>query len=153
MIVLAYLISLLNLQPPTSNLRQEDIIFNKLIGSWQRSNSRIQEKWAKKPDGSYFSVMYRVNGADTTLIEEVNTTREGKIWVYAVKGADNPGIVRFPSVEAGPNRVHFANPSHDFPTDIVYELLDPTHIKAYIVGPNDKGGKDTVWFNFTKIEP
>lgn len=142
-----------NLQPPTSNLLQNDVIFNKLPGTWQRSNGRTHEKWEKKPDGSFFSVMYSVRGADTTLQEEVTTTREGNRWVYAVKGAGNAEIVRFPSVEVTPTKAHFSNPSHDFPTDIVYELIDPTKLRAYIVGPNDKGGKDTVWFNFTRIRP
>jgi hypothetical protein len=139
---------------PTSNfhLRQDDVIFNKLPGSWLRTNGKYLEKWEKKSDGSFFSVSYRINGADTTVEEEVNTSREKNNWVYAVKGAGNADIVKFTSVEVTPTKAHFANPAHDFPTDIVYELIDPTKLRAYIVGPNDKGGKDTVWFNFTRIK-
>lgn len=149
-IIIPLLQLLSNLQPPTSNLHHDDVIFSKLNGTWQRSNGRTHEKWEQKPDGSFFSVMYSVRGADTTIQEEVTTTREGNRWVYAVKGAGNAEIVRFPSVEVTPTKAHFSNPTHDFPTDIVYELIDPTKLKAYIVGPNDKGGKDTVWFNFSK---
>ena len=144
---------LFNLQPASSNLLQDELIFSKLTGIWQRSNGRTHEKWEQKPDGSFFSVMYSVRGADTTIQEEVTTTREGNRWVYAVKGAGNAEIVRFPSVEVTPTKAHFSNPTHDFPTDIVYELIDPTKLRAYIVGPNDKGGKDTVRFDFTRIKP
>jgi hypothetical protein len=143
---------LFNPPPSTFHLRQDDVIFNKLTGSWQRTNGKYLEKWEKKGDGSFFSISYRINGADTTLEEEVTTTREGNRWVYAVKGAGNADIVKFTSVEVTPTKAHFANPAHDFPTDIVYELIDPTKLRAYIVGPNDKGGKDTVWFNFARIK-
>lgn len=139
------------LQPPTSNLHQDDVIFSKLTGTWQRSNGRTHEKWEQKPDGSFFSVMYSVRGADTTIQEEVTTTLEGNRWVYAVKGAGNAEIVRFPSVEVTPTRAHFSNPAHDFPTDIVYELVSPTELRAYIVGPGQQGKTDTVRFNFKKM--
>ncbi|MGB4771515.1 MAG: DUF6265 family protein [Chitinophagaceae bacterium] len=150
--LLLVLMLFFNLPPSNFHLRQDDLIFHKLTGTWQRSNGRTHEKWEKKPDGSFFSVMYNVRGADTTIQEEVTTTLEGNRWVYAVKGAGNAEIVRFPSVVVTPTKAHFANPAHDFPTDIVYELIDPTKLRAYIVGPNDKGGKDTVWFNFTRIK-
>ena len=138
------------LQPPTSNLHQDDVIFSKLTGTWQRSNGRTHEKWEQKPDGSFFSVMYSVRGADTTIQEEVTTTREGKRWVYAVKGAGNAEIVRFPSVEVTPTKAHFSNPAHDFPTDIVYELIDPNNLKAYVAGINNRGSRDTVWFIYKR---
>lgn len=145
-----YLILFFHLSPSNFHLRQDDVIFNKLTGSWQRTNGKYLEKWEKKADGSFFSISYRINGADTTLEEEVTTTREGNRWVYAVKGAGNAQIVRFPSIEVTPTKAHFANPAHDFPTDIVYELISPNKLQAYIVGPNNKGGEDTVWFNFKK---
>jgi hypothetical protein len=139
-----------NLQPATSNLLQEDLIFSTLTGTWQRSNGRTHEKWEQKPDGSFFSVMYSVRGADTTIQEEVTTTREGNRWVYAVKGAGNAEIVRFPSVEVTPTKAHFSNPAHDFPTDIVYELTDPNNLRAFIVGTNNQGIKDTIWFMYKR---
>jgi hypothetical protein len=152
MILFSYLILFFNLPPSNFHLGQDDLIFHKLIGSWQRTNGKYLEKWEKNTDGNFFSISYRINGADTTLEEEVTTTWKGNRWLYAVKGAGNAKIVKCSPVEVTPNKAHFANPAHDFPTDIVYELIDPTQLRAYIVGLNKKGGKDTVWFNFTRIK-
>jgi len=48
--------------------------------------------------------------------------------------------------------VQFSNPAHDFPTDINYTVADANTLRAFIVGPNNKGGKDTIPFNYIRVK-
>jgi hypothetical protein len=135
------------------NLQQE-IIFDRLLGLWKNEEGSGFERWTMNADGSYFSVGFRVKDADTLYTERVHVHQEGNQWVSenTVTGQNEGKAIKFAVSQLIRDEVHFSNPAHDFPTDIHYRLTDVNTITAYIAGPNETGGKDTIPFQFKRIE-
>jgi len=80
--------------------------------------------------------------------------QENDHWTFenTVKGQNNGNAVKFIATLFNETTVQFSNPQHDFPTDINYTVPDPDTVNAFIVGPNAKGGKDTIRFNYTRVK-
>lgn len=129
-------------------------VFDMLAGLWQSADGKSFERWTKNDNGTYKAVAFSIKGADTSWNEQADIYEENEKWVYEnkVKGQNNGKSVRFTSTSLTANSVQFSNPAHDFPTDINYTLPDKNTVHAFIVGPNEKGGKDTIPFNYTRIE-
>jgi hypothetical protein len=127
-------------------------VFDLLIGTWKTSDGKLFERWTKNDNGTYTSVVFSLKGSDTSWKERVNIYPENDKWVYENIVADqNAGqSVKFTSIFLTSNSVQFSNPAHDFPTDINYTLPDVNTVNAFIVGPDNKGGKDTIPFNYTR---
>lgn len=111
---------------------------NWLQGSWITDDSTSIETWALQ-DGELKGNSY--------------SNREGKITeqlrIYSVDGqpayeakvsAQNNGQpVSFMMVSTGTDSLHFSNPSHDFPTDIVY-VKNPDHtLSCKVYSSTSKG--------------
>jgi hypothetical protein len=130
------------------------LVFDKLIGTWQSENYRSFERWTKNNDGTYRSVAFSVKGTDTSWNEQASIYPENDKWVFenTVKGQNNGKAVRFISSAISENSVQFSNPAHDFPTDINYTLPDDNTVHAFIAGPDSKGGKDSIPFNYTRLK-
>jgi hypothetical protein len=136
-----------------SNGIAKPLLFDQLVGTWQNEDGKSFERWTKNEGGTYKSVGFSVKGTDTSWNEQANIYRENNNWVFdnLVKGQNNGKSVKFISSKLSENNVQFSNPAHDFPTDINYTVADANTLNAFIVGPNDKGGKDTIPFNFKRI--
>jgi hypothetical protein len=130
------------------------LVFDKLIGTWQSEDGKSFERWTKNADGSFRSAGFSVTGTDTSWNEQANIFIENDHWIFenTVKGQNDGKAIKFTSSLLTDNSVHFSNPTHDFPTDINYTVPDDNTVNAFIVGPNNKGGKDTIPFNFKKLE-
>jgi hypothetical protein len=137
-----------------SNTTVTQLVFDKLVGTWQNEDGKGFERWTKNEDGTYKSVGFSVKGTDTSWNEQANIYPENNNWVFdnLVKGQNNGKSVKFTSSQLSENNVQFSNPAHDFPTDINYTLPNANTINAFIIGPNDKGGKDTIPFNFKRLK-
>jgi hypothetical protein len=131
-----------------------DLVFDQLVGLWQAEDGKSFEKWIKQDDGRFRSVAFSVKGIDTSWNEQADIYPENGHWVFenTVKGQNAGKAIKFISSSLSANSVQFSNPAHDFPTDINYTLPDANTIKAFIVGPNAKGGKDTIPFNYIRIK-
>lgn len=127
-------------------------VFDLLIGTWKHSNGRLFERWTRNDNGTYNSVVYTLKGSDTSWRERASIYPERDKWIYEnlVAGQNAGKPVKFTSIFITANSVQFSNPAHDFPTDINYTLPDANRVNAFIVGPNNKGGKDTILFNYTR---
>jgi hypothetical protein len=127
-------------------------IFDKLVGTWKKEDGNSFERWKKNDDGTYHVVAFSVKGTDTSWDENARVFPENNNWVFenTVRGQNDGKAVRFTSTQLDENSVQFSNPAHDFPTDINYTLPDANTVNAFIVGPNSKGGKDTIPFNYTR---
>ncbi len=132
---------------------ENTLVFDKLVGLWQQENGKSFERWSKNENGSYRSVAFSVKGTDTSWNEQASIYPEGGDWIFEnnVAGQNEGKSVKFTSLILEANSVQFNNPAHDFPTDVNYTVIDSKTMHAFIVGPNTKGGKDTIPFSYTRL--
>ena len=132
----------------------KELVFDKLVGTWKSEDGKSFEQWTKNANGTYRSRAYSVKGTDTSWNEQANIYRENDNWIFenTVKGQNDGNAVKFTSTILNDKTVQFSNPQHDFPTDVNYTLPDANTVNAFIIGPNNKGGKDTIPFNYTRLQ-
>lgn len=135
------------------NITTPPPVFEKLLGTWQLEDGKTFERWKRNEDGSYHSDVYVLKGADTSWNDEAHIYTENSGWVFEnrVKGQNDGKSVKFISSKLTDNSVQFSNPAHDFPTDINYTVSDQNTVNAFIIGPNSKGGRDTIPFNYKRF--
>jgi hypothetical protein len=144
----------INSRPDTVLKVKEHLVFDRLTGTWQSEDGKSFERWTKIEDGSYRSVVFSVKGTDTSWNEQAHIYPENDKWIFenTVKGQNDDKPVKFASGLLNKNSVEFSNPAHDFPTSVHYTLPDANTVNAFITGPDAKGGKDTIRFNYTKVK-
>lgn len=138
----------------TAGNKTKELVFDKLIGLWKSEDGRSFEQWDKKADDSYQSRVYSIKGADTSWNEQAKIYPENDNWIFenTVKDQNDGNAVKFTSTILNEKTVQFSNPHHDFPADINYTVRDANTLNAFIIGSNNKGGKDTIRFNYTRIK-
>ncbi|MEI9909080.1 MAG: hypothetical protein WDO71_05080 [Bacteroidota bacterium] len=131
-----------------------ELVFDKLRGTWQSEDGKSFERWAKNDDGTFRSVAFSIKGSDTSWNEQALIYPGKNNWVFenTVKGQNEGKAVKFISTLLTATSVQFSNPAHDFPTDINYTVPGANTLNAFIIGPNAKGGKDTIPFNYTRVK-
>jgi len=129
------------------------LVFDKLAGAWQSKDQKTIERWTKNSDGTYRSIVFTITGQDTTVAEQASIYPDKDKWIFEnLVSSQNEGkAVKFSSTLLTPNSVQFSNPAHDFPNDINYTVTGDT-VKAFIVGKNKKGGLDTIYFRYTRLQ-
>lgn len=128
-------------------------VLDKLLGTWQGEDGKSFERWTKENHERYRSLVYSLNGKDTVVNERAVIYREGEKWVFEnqVSGQNDGKSVKFVSAFVKEDAVQFSNPAHDFPNEIHYSIPDHAHVNAFIVGNNERGGKDTIPFNYKRV--
>lgn len=117
--------------------------FEKLLaleGTWKMKTKKgiLTEIWKRKSSKALEGISYRINGTDSLLLErlELRYNRSGIYYVPTTENQNNQQPVVF-TLRSSINEVFiFENPEHDFPKRIVYHLVNPDSIHAYI----DDGG-------------
>jgi hypothetical protein len=132
---------------------QTQLVYDKLIGVWRSEDGKSFEQWIKKNNGNYQSVAFSVKGNDTSWNEQADIYPENEKWVFenTVKGQNDGKAVKFLSLFVNDTSVQFNNPVHDFPTDVNYTVTGHDKVNAFIIGPGSKGGKDTILFNYIRV--
>lgn len=135
--------------PENSN----SFVLDKLLGTWQGEDGKSFERWTKENHERYHSFVYSLNGKDTVVNERAVVYREGTQWVFEnrVSGQNEGKSVKFVSAFVKEDAIQFSNPAHDFPNEIHYSISDHEHVNAFIVGNNEKGGKDTIPFHYKRL--
>jgi hypothetical protein len=130
------------------------LIFDKLTGVWQNEDGKSFERWTKNDHGSYRAVGFSIKGNDTSWNEQADIYQENGKWIFenTVKGQNEGKAVKFTSTFLNETSVQFSNSAHDSPTVINYTVTDDNTLWAFIVGPNNKGGKDTIPFNYIRVK-
>ena len=141
-------------EPATTNIEPKLLVFDRLVGLWKNEDGKSFEQWTKNDNGTFQSRGYSVKGTDTSWNEQATIYPENNNWIFenTVKNQNDGNAIKFTSTILTETTVQFSNPQHDFPTDINYTLPNSNTVNAFIVGPNNKGGKDTIPFNFTRIK-
>jgi hypothetical protein len=124
------------------------------VGLWKSEDGKIFERWAKNDNGTYQSRVFSLNGSDTSWNEQATIYPENDKWVFenTVRGQNEGKAVKFTSTFLNENSVQFSNPAHNFPADVNYTVADANRVNAFIAGPNNKGEKDTIPFNYTRVK-
>ena len=135
----------------TDILASHQLIFDKLIGTWENKNGKDFERWSKNNDGSYHSLGFRINGSDTSWDRDAKIYPENDKWVFENLGRNDTKSVKFISIILNDKTVQFSNPSNNFPSDVNYTIADSNTLNAFIVGHlNDHKKMDTISYNYTK---
>lgn len=132
----------------------KELVFDKLVGTWKSEDGKSFEQWTRNENGTYQSRAYSIKGMDTSWNEQANIYPENDNWIFenTVKGQNEGKSIKFTSTILNEKTVQFSNPQHDFPTDVNYTLPDINTVNAFIIGPNNKGGRDTIPFNYIRMK-
>jgi|ADGO01.1.fsa_nt_gi hypothetical protein len=136
------------------NFTQED--FNplrSLAGIWKMETRRgpVYEEWRVTDNKKLQGRSFRINDADTIVMEEIELFITNKEIIYspAVKNQNNGQAVPFRLVNFSANRYVFENKEHDFPQRIIYHLVSADSLHARIEG-TVKGKERASDFHFTR---
>ncbi|MDZ4796212.1 MAG: DUF6265 family protein [Bacteroidota bacterium] len=107
-----------------------------LEGVWKMNTKKgaLCEEWKKMNKSFMQNKGYVIKGNDTTLTERVALTRtsEGILYTSTVEDQNNKNPIAFTMTSSGGNVFVFENRKHDFPKRIVYQLLSPDSLHAFI---------------------
>ena len=125
-----------------------------LRGSWEMSSpeGKIVEVWRNDSPVKLSGKSFRVStGNDSTLLERMEIVRnKGKLFFIPVVTGQNEGkAVRFVLKSNENGKYIFENRSHDFPQRVVYHLLSPNELLAWIEGSN-KGREQKIEFRYRR---
>jgi hypothetical protein len=115
-----------------------------LTGTWNRTNVKAgrtaHERWIKE-DHLMQGWGVSMNGSDTTFVEKLKIIEQNKTLYYIADVPENKSSVYFKITEISLSGFVCANPEHDFPKKIAYQL-EGTKLKATISG----NGKSVDYF-------
>ncbi|MBU2500506.1 hypothetical protein KJ682_04160 [bacterium] len=105
-----------------------------MLGRWVDTEGGAEETWtALSPDTWEGRATV---GGTTESLRIVHMA--GEIF-YLAKVDHNPLPVAFRLVECEEGRVRFANPAHDFPTELAYDLAGDGTMNVTVSGSDGKG--------------
>ena len=114
-------------------------VFKKLYaleGTWKMKTKKgfLCEEWKKMNKNYMQSRGYMIKGTDTTINERVALTRtkDDIYYTSTVEDQNEKKPVAFKLTSANGHVFIFENPVHDFPRRIVYDLVTPDSLHAYI---------------------
>ena len=133
----AFLLALA-IAPPAGALEDDAIDAGWLAGHWcgTQGEARIEEIWIER-GGHLLNLSAATQGDVLVSFEYARIeARAGGVVFVAQPGGAPP--VEFALVEAGGQRLVFANPAHDFPQRVAY-WRDDAGLHAEIAGPGENG--------------
>jgi len=124
----------------------------KLQGRWESLNQNTTqiEEWGIVSEGDLRGRGFVLEGKDTTFIEFLSITEIDDTLRYLAQVSDQneAETIEFKMRSQSKNLIEFANPAHDFPKRIVYEIEADSVLHTFIEGPRD--GR-TIRINFDYI--
>lgn len=123
-------------------------IFKQLLaleGTWKMVTKRgaICEEWKIVNKDYLQNKGYMIKGPDTTITERVALTRtsKGVFYTSTVEEQNKKQPIAFKMTKAADNMFVFENPAHDFPKRIVYKIVTPDSLHAWIDDGKDESKK------------
>jgi hypothetical protein len=119
-----------------------------LSGGWAGSDERgavTEEHWLEPAGGAMLGVNRTVSGDRMVFFEFLRIERrpDGEIVYLAAPKGRHPATP-FRMVDAGPGRLVFENPEHDYPQRIIYERAGDT-LLLRIEGEEAGIAKSSTW--------
>lgn len=124
-----------------------------LAGCWElnRTGRHITEQWMA-PEGNTLMGMSRTVDNRNTTEYEFLLIREGTRGLDYVAKPSGQAEATFTSVRVSAEEVVFENPTHDFPTRIIYQRRPDGGLTAAIEGTMN-GHARRIEFPFTRCRP
>ncbi len=98
--------------------------FQWLIGTWKIKDKPIYEVWKASADGySLTGKSFKLDGADSVVLEKINLTYFAGHYHYVPDVAENSAPVDFTISIFDENSFVAENPAHDFPKIIRYTIV------------------------------
>ena len=114
--------------------------FRWILGDWQRESATrtVVERWREVSDVTFEGISFTIADGDTVVSEHLRLERFDDDIFYTAKpkGASFP--TPFKLIHSDDTMAEFENPTHDFPTRIVYQR-EGDHLNAWIEGPSEDG--------------
>ena len=132
--------------PPRPQVALADLAW--LAGHWlgEIDGVRMEEFWLAPAGGVMLGLHRDTSGPRSSFFEylRIETRDEGPVYLASPRGGETTAFVL---LEAGPGRVVFENPQHDYPQRIVYELTGSDSLTARIEGirPGGDGLEASEW--------
>lgn len=127
---------------------------NWLLGSWRHQTPKalFAEEWTKQNDSTYAGNSYTLVNKDTVSSETVQLVqRNGQLYYIPTVKKQNGGLpVSFTLKAATAGTLSFANPEHDFPQTISYQLINQDSLVATISGVS-KGQSRSIPFPMRRV--
>lgn len=124
-----------------------------LIGTWEAKlgDQIVFENWSSETPSKLSGFGFTVSGKDTVISERLLIEAADSGLFYISDVAHNPAPVYFKMVSQDSLKTTFENPSHDFPTRIIYHRSAQDSLHARIEGM--RKGKDAgVDYFFQRIK-
>jgi hypothetical protein len=128
-------------------------VLDEMVGTWKNQDGIHFERWRKVDRSHYLSDVYSVEGKDTVLQEVAKVYFVDRKWNFEnwVKVQNENQNVIFSAATWDDRKIAFKNPTHDFPTEIHYEVVSDSMMTAFILGKNDLGKSDTIHFKYRRL--
>ena len=112
-----------------------------LIGTWENSTKEgnLSENWTKINDSTFNGQTYFIRGNDT-LHNETFVVKQNDAEIFyipTIKGENDDKPVTFKLTQSTEKQFTFENPTHDYPTKIVYSQINIDSIVVEISGVVD----------------
>lgn len=125
-----------------------------LEGTWQRMHVKdLQlEEWKTIDSVTMEGRMYKVQGSDTLIMENIRLAEEDGILIYQAspQKQGEQGRVSFRLTKKEHNTYVFENPEHDFPRRIIYQFTATDALHAWIDDGTEQQ-TNRIHFYFKKI--
>lgn len=133
---------------------EPEFVLDKFVGTWKNDDGIHFERWKKLDSSQFSSDVFRIDGKDTIFLEVAKIYFANQKWNFEnwVEGQNENKKVIFKAENWEENQISFKNPLHDFPTEIHYQFVSDSILKAFIVGKNEDGKLDTIYFNYQRID-
>lgn len=113
--------------------------FKFIEGTWKMENRESYEYWVKVSENTFkgFSYQKRENEIRVSEFLDIKNESEKIVYTATVIGQNSGVGIQFTQIESDSAFV-FINPEHDFPTRIVYQMLNPTEVQVTVSGNGDQ---------------
>jgi len=122
-----------------SCLAQTNIEF--LIGTWKVEGKQKYETWSIDDHGNLYGEGFKWVNDEKVLLETLAIIKKDGELVYQATVPDqNEGrTIDFVSNKSTANSLSFENPTHDFPTQIVYQKVNENRLFVEVSGQDGDG--------------
>lgn len=107
-----------------------------LLGLWKMEGKALYEQWMRHENGSVTARVFKIEGSDTLVLEQVELLQQEHKYLYRVRvqGQNQGAAIDFIQQATADNQWVFINHNHDFPQQISYRPIGDNLLEATISG-------------------